>query len=223
MVTIKRAKSRGTYGPDPAIEAPQGAHLLVRNQKLFEPKFHDETGAFWSPSLALGLIVKDDFSEDGEHDNDFFTDYFALKLDPDLADEMGLEENIVKSMEESDFSAEERKALLDMESWTIRPDTKLDSLLTTLYGKKWAEGKMEFKPEDLVNAEFIARLTSRTGKRPGTYTIWDSYVSASRPEKKKKNSANSQNSSTKKDGAKSKSAKAAAVGLSEEDLNDLPF
>jgi hypothetical protein len=73
-----------------------------------------------------------------------------------------------------------------MDNWTIRTGTKLDSLLTCLYGKAWTEGKIEFDPDDLVGKEFMAKVEPKTGKKAGSFTNWESYISLNRPKKKRK-------------------------------------
>jgi hypothetical protein len=187
MVAIRRQKTRNPdYGPDPAIDLPGGAHLKVKGQKLFTPRFHEDTGDLWSPTLSLILEVVDDFTEEGSYDGLTFADRFELKVDEDMLDTLGLEEKSLRDANASDFTAEERKKISDMDNWTIRENTKLDSFLSCIHGKKWVDGKMEFDPKDIVGAELIARIQPRTGKRPGSFTDWNSYVSLQRPKKKKK-------------------------------------
>jgi len=45
---------------------------------------------------------------------------------------------------------------------------------------------MDFDPDDLVDKEFIAKVHPKTGKKPGSYTGWETYMSINPPKKKKK-------------------------------------
>ena len=45
---------------------------------------------------------------------------------------------------------------------------------------------MNFDPDDLVDKEFIAKVHPKTGKKPGSYTGWETYMSLNPPKKKKK-------------------------------------
>jgi hypothetical protein len=85
-----------------------------------------------------------------------------------------------------DFTWEQQAALLDQANWTVRTRTKLDNLLKILYGKRWINGEMDFDPDDLVGKEFIAKVHPKTGKKPGSYTGWEIYMSINLPKKKSK-------------------------------------
>ena len=185
MVAIRRAEARTDFGPDPSLTLSTGAHLKVKSYKIFEPKFHEETGDLWSPMLSLILEVVDDYTEDGNADGLTFADRFEFKLDEEIIEALGVEEKSLRNSNISDFNAEERKQLLELTNWTIRENTKIDTFLSCIYGKRWIEGKQDFDPEDLVDEEFIAKVQPRTGKRPGSFTDWNSYVSLKRPKKKK--------------------------------------
>jgi hypothetical protein len=45
---------------------------------------------------------------------------------------------------------------------------------------------MDFDPDALVDKEFIAKVHPKTGKKPGSYTGWETYMSLNPPKKKKK-------------------------------------
>src|SRR5215211_6699117 len=143
MVAIRRAEARTDFGPDPSLTLSTGAHLKVKSYKIFEPKFHEETGDLWSPTLSLILEVVDDYTEDGNADGLTFADRFEFKLDEEIIEALGVEEKALGNSNISDFNA-----------------------------------------EDLVDEEFIAKVQPRTGKRPGSFTDWNSYVSLKRPKKK---------------------------------------
>ena len=76
MKPIRRVEAQNNFGPDPSLELLSGAHLKVKGQKLFEPKFHEETGDLWTPTLSLILEVIDDGTEEGEADELTFSDRF---------------------------------------------------------------------------------------------------------------------------------------------------
>jgi hypothetical protein len=44
---------------------------------------------------------------------------------------------------------------------------------------------MDFDPDDLEGKEFIAKVHPKTGKKPGSYTGWETYMSLNPPKKKK--------------------------------------
>jgi len=187
MKPIRRAEARNNYGPDPYLDLQAGAHLKVKDQRIFEPKFHEETGAFWSPTLLLTQEVVDDGTEEGEADELTFADRFELKIDEDVRDQLGFEDDKpLRNSTKADFTKAQQALLVDMDNWTIRTGTKLDSLLTCLYGKAWTEGKIEFDPDDLVGKEFMAKVEPKTGKKAGSFTNWESYISLNRPKKKRK-------------------------------------
>jgi hypothetical protein len=196
MKPIRRVEAQNNFGPDPCLELLSGAHLKVKGQKLFEPKFHEETGDLWTPTLSLILEVIDDGTEEGEADELTFSDRFELKIDETLYGDLGVEDDKeLRTSKASDFDKKQRDMILDMDNWTIRSGTKLDSFLTCIHGKKWIEGKVEFVPEDLIGVEFIAKVQPRTGKKPGSFTDWNSYVSLNRPKKKRKAASASGNKS----------------------------
>jgi hypothetical protein len=187
MKPIRRAEARNSYGPDPSLNLHPGAHLKVKGQRLFEPKFHEETGALWTPALMLTLEVVDDGTEEGEADGLTFADRYELKIDEDVRDQLSFEDDkALRNSNASAFTKAQRDLILDMGNWTIRTDTKLDKIMICLYGKGWTEGKVEFDPDDFVGKEFIAKVEPKTGKKPGSYTDWNSYVSLNRPKKKRK-------------------------------------
>src|SRR5215204_6656002 len=201
MVAIRRTTANEEFGPDPSLDLPQGAHLKVTSSKLFAPKFHEETGDLWISKVSLKLKVVDDRTEDGDADGLEFFDSYDLKFDEDVAKKFGIgPEEGAKDREgkkltldkffnnagKSDFTKEQQAALLDQASWTVRTGTKLDNLLKVLYGKQWIDGEMNFDPEDLEGKEFIAKVHPKTGKKPGSYTGWETYMSIHPPKKKKK-------------------------------------
>jgi hypothetical protein len=165
-----------------------GAHLKIASHKTFEPKFSEETGSFWSPAFLLDLDVVDDGTEEGEADGLTFSDRYEFKIKQDVREEeFGFsDDKPLRDAKKVDFTEAQQDLLLDRDNWTIRGDTKLDRLMICLYGKKWTEGKIDFDPDDLVNKEFIAKVKPKTGKKPGSFTEWESYVSLNRPKKKKK-------------------------------------
>jgi hypothetical protein len=184
MVAIRKttAKANQEFGPDPSLDLPLGAHLKVKSAKLFEPKFHAETGDLWSSAVSLKLEVVDDRTAEGDADGLEFFDRFELKMDEDL----GYDDEALKRGNIRDFSADEREELLDQDNWTVRTGTKLDNLLKVLYGEAWINGEMAFDPDDLVGKEFIAKVHPRTGKRPGSYTGWETFMSLEPPKKKRR-------------------------------------
>jgi len=194
MKPIRREESRSNRGPDPVLTLETGAHLKVANQKTFEPKFNEETGAFWSPAFMLDLEVIDDGTEEGEADGLTFSDRYEFKIQQDIRDEeFGFsDDKPFRDAKKADFTSAQQDILMDMDSWTIRTETKLDRLMICLYGKKWSEGEIDFDPEDLVGKEFIAKVKPKTGKKPGSFTEWESYVSLNRPKKKRKDSPGNQ-------------------------------
>jgi hypothetical protein len=201
MVAIRKTKAKEEFGPDPSLDLPQGAHLKVIRAKLFAPKFHEETGDLWRSKVSLKLKVVDDRTEDGDADDLEFFDSYDLKFDEDVANEfrIGPEEGakdkdgkkltldkFLNNANRSDFTEQQQAALLDQDYWTIRTGIKLDNLLNVLYGEAWINGKMDFDPDDLEGKEFIAKVHPRTGKKPGSFTGWETYMSLSPPKGKKK-------------------------------------
>src|SRR5215204_2243532 len=201
MVAIRKTKAKEEFGPDPSLDLPQGAHLKVTSSKLFPPKFHQETGDLWGSKVSLKEKVVDDRTEDGDADGLEFFDSFDLKFDEDVAKKFGIGpeegakdkdgkkltlDNFLKNANKRDFTEEQQAALLDQANWTVRTRTKLDNLLKVLYGKRWINGEMDFDPDDLERKEFIAKVLPKTGKKPGSYTGWDTYMSINPPKKKKK-------------------------------------
>jgi hypothetical protein len=201
MVAIRRTKAKEEFGPDPSLDLPQGAHLKVMSAKLFAPKFHEETGDLWKSKVSLKLKVVDDRTEDGAADDLEFFDSYDLKFDEDVAKKFGIGpeegakdkdgkkltlDKFLDNANKSNFSEEQQAALLDQANWTVRTGIKLDNLLNVLYGEVWINGEMDFDPDDLVDKEFIAKFHPKTGKKPGSYTGWETYMSLNPPKKKKK-------------------------------------
>jgi hypothetical protein len=56
---------------------------------------------------------------------------------------------------------------------------------------------MDFDPDDLVDKEFIAKVHPKTGKKPGSYTGWETYMSLNPPKKKKFKDQEAQEEATK--------------------------
>src|ERR671910_974483 len=201
MVAIRKTKAKEEFGPDPSLDLPQGAHLKVTSSRLFAPKFHEETGDLWRPKVSLKLKVVDDRTEDGDADGLEFFDGYDLKFDEDVAKKIGMGpeegakdkdgkkltlDKFLNNANKSDFTEEQQAALLDQANWTVRTGTKLDNLLKVLYGKRWINGETDFDPEDLEGKEFIAKVQPKTGKKPGSYTGWETYMSINPPRKKSK-------------------------------------
>jgi hypothetical protein len=182
MVAIRKTKAKEEFGPDPSLDLPQGAHLKVMTAKLFAPKFHDETGDLWKSVVSCKLKVVDDRTAEGEADDAEFFDTFELKVDEDL----GYDDKKLKDANTRDFTKEQREELLDQANWTVRTGTKLDNLLNVLYGERWMNDQMDFDPDDLVGKEFVAKVLQRTGKKSGSFTGWNTYMSLNPPKKKKK-------------------------------------
>jgi hypothetical protein len=201
MVTIRKTKAKEEFGPDPVLDLPNGAHLRIESATLFAPKFHEETGDLWRSKVSCKLKVVDDRTEDGDADGLEFFDSYVLKFDEDVAKKFGIgPEEGAKDREgkkltldkffnnagKVDFTEQQQVALLDQASWTVRTGTKLDNLLKVLYGKQWIDGNTDFNPDDLEGKEFIAKVHPKTGKKPGSYTGWETYMSINPPKKKSK-------------------------------------
>src|SRR5215207_9822576 len=201
MVAIRKTKAKEEFGPDPSLDLPQGAHLKITSAKLFAPKFHEETGDLWKSKVSAKLKVVDDRTEDGDADGLEFFDSYYLKFDEEVAKGFGIApeegakdkdgkkltlDKFLNNANKSDFTEEQQAALLDQANWTVRTGTKLDNLLKVLYGKQWIDGEMNFDPDDLEGKEFIAKVHPKTGKKPGSYTGWETYMSINPPKKKKK-------------------------------------
>jgi hypothetical protein len=227
MVAIRRTEAKEEFGPDPSLDLPQGAHLKVTSSKLFAPKFHEETGDLWKSKVSLKQKVVDDRTEDGDADGLEFFDSFDLKFDEEVAKKLGVGpeegamdnygkkltlDKFLKNAKKSDFTEEQQAALLDQANWTVRTGSKLDNLLSVLYGEAWAKGEMNFDPDDMVDKEFIAKVHPKTGKKPGSYTGWETYMSLNPPKKKKR---------SKVQEAQEEAAKAADTQTSEEADEDL--
>jgi len=181
MVAIRKTKAKEEFGPDPSLDLPQGAHLKVMSSKLFAPKFHEETGDIWKSVVSCKLNVVDDRTAEGDADGLEFLDTFELKVD----EELGYDDKKLKDANIRDFTKEQREELLNQDNWTVRTGSKLDNLLNVLYGEAWTNGEMNFDPDDLEGKEFIAKVHPRTGKKPGSYTGWETYKSLNPPKKKK--------------------------------------
>ena len=200
MVAIRRTKAKEEFGPDPSLDLPQGAQLKVTSSKLFAPRVHEETGDLWKSKVSLKLKVVDDRTEDGDADGLEFFDSFDLKFDEDVAKKFGIGpeegakdndgkrltlDKFLNNANKRDFTKQQQAALLDQDSWTVRTGIKLDNLLNVIYGEAWTNGEMVFDPDDLVDKEFIAKVHPKTGKKPGSYTGWETYMSINPPKKKK--------------------------------------
>ena len=201
MVAIRKTKAKEEFGPDPVLDLPNGAHLRIENATLFAPKFHEETGDLWKSKVSCKLKVVDDRTEDGGADGLEFFDSYVLKFDEDVAKEFGIGpeegardkdgkkltlDKFLNNSNKSDFTEQQQAALLDQASWTVRTGTKLDNLLKVLYGKQWIDGDTDFDPENLQGKEFIAKVQPKTGKKPGSFTGWETYMSINPPRKKSK-------------------------------------
>ena len=208
MVAIRKTKAKEEFGPDPSLDLPQGAHLKVTSSKLFAPKFHEETGDLWKSVVSCKLQVVDDRTADGDADGLEFSDTFELKVD----EELGYDDKKLKDANIRDFTKEQREELLKQDTWTVRTGSKLDNLLNVLYGEVWINGEMDFDPDDLVDKEFIAKVHPRIGKKAGSYTGWETYMSLNPPKKKKKSRVQE---------AQKEAAKAAETPASEEATEEL--
>src|SRR5215216_320514 len=208
MVSIRKTKAKEEFGPDPSLDLPQGAHLKVMSAKLFPPRFHEETGDLWKSVVSCKLEVVDDRTVDGDADGLEFFDTFELKVD----EELGYDDKKLKDANIRDFTKEQQEELLNQDTWTVRTGSKLDNLLNVLYGEVWMNGEVDFDPDDLEGKEFIAKVHPRTGKKPGSYTGWETYMSLNPPKKKKK---------SKVQEAQEEAAKAANTPTSEEVDEDL--
>jgi hypothetical protein len=205
MVAIRKTKAKEEeFGPDPSLDLPQGAHLKVTSAKLFAPKFHEETGDLWKSVVSCKLKVVDDRTADGDADGLAFFDTFELKFDEDVAKKFGIGpeegakdkdgkkltlDEFLKNANKRDFTEEQQAALLDQDNWTVRTGSKLDNLLKVLYGEVWINGEMDFDPDDLVGKEFVAKVLPRTGKKSGSFTGWNTYMSLNPPKKKRRRDA----------------------------------
>jgi hypothetical protein len=200
MVKIRKTKTKEEFGPNPSLDLPQGAHLKVTSSKLFAPRFYEETGDLWRSKVSLKLKVVDDRTEDGDADGLEFFDAYDLKFDEDVAKKFGIGpeegakdkdgkkltlEKFLNNANKRDFTEEQQAALLEQANWTVRTGSKLDNLLKVLYGEVWINGKVDFDPDDLEGKEFIAKVHSKTGKKPGSYTGWETYMPLNPPKKKK--------------------------------------
>src|SRR5215218_8528833 len=200
MVAIRKTKAKEEFGPDPVLDLPDGAHLRIENATLFAPKFHEETGDLWKSKVSLKQRVVDDGTEDGDADDLEFFDSYDLKFDEDVARKFGIGpeegakdkdgkrltlERLLNNANKRDFTEEQQGALLDQANWTVRTGSKLNNLLNVIYGEAWAKGEMDFDPDDLEGKEFIAKVHPKTGKKPGSYTGWETYMSLNPPKKKK--------------------------------------
>src|SRR5215217_3495956 len=227
MVPIRKTKAKEEFGPDPVLDLPDGAHLRIENATLFTPKFHEESGDLWKSKVSLTLKVVDDRTEDGDADDLEFFDGYDLKFDEDVAKKFGIGpeegakdkdgkkltlDKFLNNANKSDFTEEQQAALLDQANWTVRTGTKLDNLLSVLYGEVWINCEMDFDPDDLVGKEFIAKVHPKTGKKSGSYTAWETFMSLNPPKKKKK---------SKVQEAQEEAADAADTPASEEAAEDL--
>jgi hypothetical protein len=199
--TIRRTPAKeNDFGPDPALSLPNGAHLRIKNAKIFDAKFNEDTGDLWGTTVSLRLLVVDDRTEDGDADDEEFFDRFDLKFDEEVAEEFDIGpedgaknkngktpslDEFLKTANKRDFTKAQQEALLDEDNWTIRGGTKLDKLMNCLYGQSWET----FDPDDLEGKEFIAVVHPRTGKKSGSYCGWESFISLESPKKKKKKSS----------------------------------
>jgi hypothetical protein len=230
MVAIRKTKAKEEFGPDPSLDLPQGAHLKVMSSKLFAPKFHEDTGDLWKSKVSLKQRVVDDRTEDGDADGLEFFDGYELKFDEDVAKKFGIGpeegakdndgkkltlEKFLNNADKRDFSEEQQAALLEQANWTVRTGSKLDNLLKVLYGEVWINGKMDFDPDDLEGKEFIAKVHPKTGKKPGSYTGWETYMPLNPPKKKKKKSKLQEAQEEAADAADTPASEQAAQDLTE--------
>src|SRR5215204_6495217 len=168
------------------LELKAGAHLQIKDTKVFDPKWGEDDGALWSANIAARIKVLDDHTEAGNADGLEFTDRFDLKVDADILDELGLDDKDLKNATKADFTKHQQQVLMDPDSWTIRDGTKPDNLNVALFGAKWSAGEMDFHPDMWVDQEFIAKVMPRTGKRPGSFCEWNTFMSVHPPAKSKK-------------------------------------
>jgi hypothetical protein len=122
-------------------------------------------------------------------------------------------EKFLNNANKRDFSEEQQAALLDQDNWTVRTGSKLDNLLAVLYGEEWINGKMDFDRDDLEGKEFIAKVHPKTGKKPGSYTGWETYMSLNPPKKKRSKLQEAQEEAA--DAADTSASKEAAKDLTE--------
>ncbi len=207
MKSIRKSRAKETedFADSAVLNLEHGAHLKIKSTKVFPPKFNEDDDALWASNISARIAVVDDRTEDGDDDGKEFNDRFDLKMDLEVLEKLGLDDRDLKTAEKSDFTREQREAILDPDNWTIRDNTKADKLNITLFGKQWEKGNLEFHPDLWVDKEFIAKVYPRTGKRAGSYCGWDTFVSLNPPKKKK-----------------SKLQKAQEEVASEVDFNELP-
>jgi len=178
-----RAKEADFFADNAVLSIDHGAHLKIKSTKLFGPKFAEDD-ALWNATISARVTVVDDRTEEGDFDGLEFQDWYDLKVDLDVLDQLGLTDTDLKDASKADFSREQREALLDPGNWTIRDGSKADKLSNVVLGKDWAD--KPFHPDLWVDKEFIAKVHPRTGKRPGSYCGWDTFLSINPPKKKKK-------------------------------------
>ena len=188
MKTIRKTRARetGMFEDSAVLELKAGAHLQIKDTKVFDPKWGEDDGALWSANIAARIKVLDDHTEAGNADGLEFTDRFDLKVDADILDELGLDDKDLEKATKADFTKHQQQVLMDPDSWTVRDGTKPDNLNIALFGTKWTDGEMDFHPDMWVDNEFIAKVTPRTGKRPGSYCEWNTFMSVHPPVKSKK-------------------------------------
>jgi hypothetical protein len=109
-VIIRREKSRGSFGPDPVLDLPQGARLRIKTEKLLPPKFSEDTNDLWAPCLFLVLRVEDDH-DDGSADGEQFADKFELKPSEKLLAELGLDDEAFRNSNKARYTAEQQKTI----------------------------------------------------------------------------------------------------------------
>src|SRR5215216_173038 len=181
-----RAKETEEFSDSATMSIEHGAVVKAKSVKRFPAKFNDQDGQLWPANISARMIIVDDRTEDGEDDDKEFFDRFALKMNLDVLDRLGLEDSDLQDANINDFSSREREAILDESNWTIRDNSKADKFNLCLFGKEWSEGNLEFHEDLWVDRQFIAKIHPRSGKRPGSYCGWDSFVSIDPPKKKKK-------------------------------------
>ena len=218
MRTIRKTKARdtGIFEDSAVLELKHGAHLKIKSATLFDPKWGEEDGALWNANISPRIVVVDDHTEDGEADGLAFTDRFDLKVDADILDELGLEDKDLNDARKADFTKHQQQVLMDPDSWTIRDGTKADNLNIALFGTNWSDGEMDFHPDMWVDKEFIAKVLPRTGKRPGSYCDWNTFMSANPPAKSKK-AKKAQEKAEQKNAADMEAAEASSPKLSPEE------
>ena len=196
MVAIRKSRAKPKADLESSVmDLPHGAHIKATSAKYFGPKFRkakkDEDNpkveeTFWPPNIKVRFVVVDDRTATGEHDDAEFSDDFGLKLDMDVLDETGFDENRLKNNPpKSSFTEEEQEMLLDESNWTIRDQTKTDNYLSVALGEAWTNGELQFNEDLIVDTEAIAKILPRKSGK-GSFCDWNTFVSVRPPKKQKK-------------------------------------